>query len=132
MCNKELEQLDNKNLAYYETIERPFKHKFVALVINESYEEEGRTIYDSVRRSWCINIEEAKKAEFVLAEYKGIVVGIFRPIEWYRPEYNKKRWNFDGEKVTDKSITDLYLNKKLPISAKGPIRYSWNIESKNK
>lgn len=114
-----------------ESIEPPFKHDFIAINVNTTYNEDGRTLYDAVRRSWKLSIEEAKKAKFVFAEYKGIVRGIFKPIEWYRPEDNKERWNFDGEEVTDKSITDLYLNKQLPKREKGtanPIRYSCNMK----
>ena len=43
----------------------------------------------------------------------------------------KTDWAFEGEEITDKSITDLYLNKKLPERKKvsqNPIRYSWNIK----
>jgi hypothetical protein len=74
----------------------------------------------------------AEKADFVLAEYKGIVRGIFKPTRWYEVNDNGKTdWAFEGEEITDKSITDLYLNKKLPERKKGsqnPIRYSWNIK----
>lgn len=122
-----------------ESIAPPFQHNFIAININKAYNEKGRKLYDAVKRFWKLNIKEAEKTEFVFAEYKGIVRGIFKPIEWYRAEddkeYNeekdKGRWGFNGEKVTDKSITDLYLNKQLPKREKGtanPIRYSWNMK----
>ena len=114
-----------------EEIIPPFKHKFLAINVNKTYNEENRSLYDAVRKSWRLSVEESKKAEFVLAEYQGVVRGIFKPNEWYRPLDCQEKLNFIGEEVFDKSITDLYLNKKLPEREKGnqnPIRYSWNIK----
>ncbi|MBO5844707.1 MAG: hypothetical protein J6Q96_07550 [Bacteroidales bacterium] len=61
-----------------------------------------------------------------------INIGEDEVTRWYEVNDNGKTdWAFEGEEITDKSITDLYLNKKLPERKKGsqnPIRYSWNIK----
>lgn len=114
-----------------ESIEPPFKHDFIAINVNKTYKN-NIELYEATRSSWTLSIRNAEKSDFVLAEYKGIVRGIFKPTRWSEVNDNGKTdWAFEGEEITDKSITDLYLNKKLPERKKGsqnPIRYSWNIK----
>lgn len=74
---------------------------------------------------------KAEKADFVLAEYRGVVRAIFQPKQWLQDENRgDKRWGFEGDEVTDKTILDIYLNKEVP-KKKGtanPIRYFSKFE----
>ena len=75
--------------------------------------------------------------EYVLAEYRGIIVEVYEVIEvinnegsperWYKvPEY-KNRWGFHGRRAPD-HVRDYYLNKSISHHKKrgaaNPIRYS--------
>lgn len=103
-----------------------FKHKVMAININKTYKNTSKlhpNIYEAVRKSWRVNLGRAEQAELVLAEYKGVVRAIFRPQRWYSED--GKRYMFEGEKVEDKEIIDLYLNKtieRIPGSI-SPVRY---------
>lgn len=103
-----------------------FKHKVMAININKTYKSTSKphpNIYEAVRKSWRINLARAEQAELVLAEYKGVVRAVFRPWRWYSED--GKRYMFEGEKVEDKEIIDLYLNKtieRVPGSI-SPVRY---------
>lgn len=105
---------------------KEFKHKIMAINISKTYKinsERHPNLYEAVRKSWKINLNKAEQAELVLAEYKGVVRGVFRPIKWYSED--GKRYMFDGEEVYDKEILDLYLNKtieRLPGNM-SPVRY---------
>lgn len=105
---------------------KEFRHKIMAINISKTYKinsERHPNLYEAVRKSWKINLNKAEQAELVLAEYKGVVRGIFRPIKWYSED--GKRYMFDGEEVYDKEILDLYLNKtieRLPGNM-SPVRY---------
>lgn len=103
-----------------------FKHKVMAININKTYKsasEPHPNIYEAVRKSWRVNLARAEQAELVLAEYKGVVRAIFRPWRWYSED--GKRYMFEGEKVEDKEIIDLYLNKiiKRAPGNISPVRY---------
>lgn len=103
-----------------------FKHKVMAININKTYKsasEPHLNIYEAVRKSWRVNLARAEQAELVLAEYKGAVRAIFRPQRWYSE--GGKRYMFEGEKVEDKEIIDLYLNKiiKRAPGNISPVRY---------
>ncbi len=115
------------------------KHKVVMININRTMAEAQRSIYDSVRFAWKMNGEKAKQAEYVLAMEKGIIVGVFKPVEWhlarkqYFPEFTNhtnKRWGFIGEKA-EEEIYKMYIDKRLPEQfqrKKGeanPVRYSY-------
>lgn len=103
-----------------------FKHKVMAININKTHKsasEPHLNIYEAVRKSWRVNLARAEQAELVLAEYKGAVRAIFRPQRWYSE--GGKRYMFEGEKVEDKEIIDLYLNKiiKRAPGNISPVRY---------
>lgn len=115
--------------AFYSTEPiKTFRHKIMAININKTYKNDKLTeyhpnIYEAVRKSWKINLKKAEQADFVFAEYKGIVRAIFKPKEWYSKDGN--RYMFDGDKVDDKEILDLYLNKTIERKRgnMNPVRY---------
>lgn len=118
--------------AFYSTEPiKSFKHKVMAININKTYRSQNNkelfnihpNIYEAVRKSWKINLQKAEQADFVLAEYKGIVRAIFKADKWYSEDGN--RYMFDGHEVHDEEIDKLYLNKsieRLPGNI-NPIRY---------
>lgn len=129
---------------------KQFNHSVLLIKIKESTVNARDGVYNAVRWSWRIDRIKAKKYDYVLAVVNGIVEGIFTVKEWYPAtiEYLEKlpknenpfkskveandmsdgRSFFTGEQVTDKTITDLYLNKLVPkeyrkANTQSPIRY---------
>lgn len=106
------------------------KDKLIAITLNKSLE--GPSLYDRVRGNWNMSQKHASQADYVLAVYDGIIIGIFKPDTWEEvddPETQDKkrhRLRFTGKAVEDKKILDNYLYKKLPRKSKGnanPIKY---------
>lgn len=110
------------------------KHKLLLISINNTINY--KDTYEAVRLAWRIDPEEAKKADYILALNKGIIVGVFKAYSWKLatkknfPELKKgsnDRYGFEGEKA-EPEIENLYLHKRIPdniILRGNPIRYTW-------
>ena len=112
-------------------------HKLLCININGTYHSSA-DIYEITRKSWVLNPNRANQADYVVAEYRGIIRAIFEIDEkgWQRVECeenaeyfkgkSKTRYYFEGKEVFDKEIQEMYLNKRLPRKEKGqanPILY---------
>lgn len=113
-------ELDTSNL----------KDKLIAITLNQSLE--GPSLYERVRGNWNMSPKHAEQADYVLAVYDGVIIGVFKPEKWEEvedPETKDKkrhRVKFTGYEVEDPKILDLYLHKMLPRKSKGnanPIKY---------
>lgn len=112
------------------------KHNVIMITINRTIKKHN--IYDATRFAWKINVERAKKADYILSVEKGLIVGIFRVKEWklarrqYFPEFSNftnSRYGFIGIEA-DNDIRDMYLKKRIPdeFRKKGaafPIKYNY-------
>jgi len=107
-----------------------FEHRVLAININNTYNklsERHPNIYEATRKAWHVNVERARKVEYVLSEYKGVVRAIFKPNKWYLT--SPHRWAFEGVEITKENnpvVYNLYMHKKLPPKLKGvavPTRY---------
>ena len=124
-------------LTRYKAEIAELKHKFILININRTIND--RDIYDAVRFAWKLDVDRAKKAEYVLAIEKGIIVGIYKPLTWhlarkqYFPEFENhtnKRYGFIGEEVDD-DLQSMYLRKRIPEQyrkkgASNPVKYSYD------
>jgi hypothetical protein len=92
-------------------------------------------IYESVKQAWVIG-KRRDNIEFVLAEFKGIIVEVYEVIEvsvngqpekWYRVSGEKNRWGFHGRKAINE-IRSVYINKSIAHHKKkgaaNPVRYN--------
>ena len=111
---------------------KEIKHNLVIININKKYEKaKGKlSIYDAVKHCWNIKDEKTKELEYVLAEFRKVIVGVFKVHRWYQVDLVKggkteKRWAFDGEEA-ESEIQDLYFNKSIykKRGAQNPIRYN--------
>ena len=123
-------------LTTYGAEEVEFKHNVLFITINRSINE--TSVYEAVRYAWRINVERARKAEYVLAVEKGLIVGVFRATEWKTateknfPEketHNENRYGFIGEEAP-LEIQVIYLRKRIPDryrqqGAANPVKYSF-------
>jgi hypothetical protein len=124
-------------LTRYKAETAELKHKIVLININRTVND--RDTYDAVRFAWKLDVERAKKADYVLALEKGIIVGVFKPLQWhlarkqYFPEFENhtnKRYGFIGEEA-EKSVQQLYIRKRIPEEyrkkgASNPVKYTYN------
>ena len=106
-------------------------HEVVIININKSYERAmgSKSIYSVTKEAWVISESKRKTLEFALAEYRGIIIAVYKINDWYR--CNREglkfvRWGFNGCEA-DEKIKELYLNKSVAhVKKKGasnPIRY---------
>ena len=122
-------------IEQYEAKEVVFQHKVILITVNLSATE-ARNVYEAVRYAWKIDPRKAAKAELVLAVQRGIIIGVYKPLEWLpaTPEnfpgttVNRDgRWGFNGKEASD-DIARLYLRHRIPDSmrrrgAANPVRY---------
>lgn len=112
-------------------------HKLLCININGTYHPSA-DIYEITRRAWVLNPKRANQADYVVAEYKGVIRAIFEVDAkgWQRVESeenaeyfkgkSRARYYFEGKEVIDSEIQKMYLNKRLPKKEKGranPISY---------
>ena len=106
------------------------KDKLIAITLNQN--PEGASLYERVRGNWNMSPKHAEQADYVLAVYDGVIIGVFKPEKWEEVEdpatmdKNRHRLKFTGKEVEDQQILDRYLHKMLPRKSKGnanPIKY---------
>ncbi|MCQ2246644.1 MAG: endonuclease [Bacteroidaceae bacterium] len=110
-------------------IEVDEKDSIIFININRSYgtnakdEYKRPSLYEATRKSWVLKPERANKANLVLAVYRGVVRGVFKPTsKWYNAEEEgySNRYMIDAVEVTDspylnKSVVDLFTQSQNPI-----------------
>ena len=123
-------------VSKYSAEEANFQHKIIMININRSIAE--KSIYDATSFCWKIDTDRAKKADYVLAVERGIIVGVFVANECKKAskehfpefgEYTNGRYGFIGSEANDE-IKNLYLKKRMPdkYRKKGsanPIKYNY-------
>ena len=97
--------------------------------------DEGRTVYDAVRYAWKVRLASVTPRKLVLANYRGKVIGAFRPHRWLEAtEENFPMWHtiegrygFEGEEA-EESVKHQYVGKLVPEryrrqGAANPVKY---------
>jgi hypothetical protein len=117
---------------------QPFEpqEKLILISIARTYDDPGRSVYDAVRGFWRLDVDRARQYRLVLAHRQGIVVGAFRPREWWPgtrdhfpqlAEDEPGRFGFVGEPA-DAKTASLYVGRRVPDQyrakwAANPVRY---------
>ena len=103
-------------------------------------------LYDITRGYWKINIENAKKVDFVLSVYEGMILEVYEVMEWLPAlstfttrqddldkDSLKKRYEFIG-RIADDKIRSKYVNKSVSDYFKkgeqNSIKYFWGKKEK--
>lgn len=112
--------------------------KLLLVCVNKSYQSIGA--YHAARYSWQINPERSEQAAYVIAVFRGAIVGVFEADKWLPAKASNfpdlppghgnwhkqwKRFGFVGHPAP-KNIEQLYLDKHVPkdLGFRGnPIRY---------
>ncbi len=108
-------------------------HRLIIININKRYADtkSNMSVYEATKQAWVISEKRLSKIEYALAEFQGIIIGVFKVREWYKviTNNNKRnnRWGFNGEEA-EIDIKSLYLNKSIAhVKKKGainPIRFN--------
>lgn len=112
--------------------------KLLLVCVNRTYETIGA--YHAARYSWSIRPEKAQDAAYVMAVFRGRIVGVFEVEKWLPAnavnfpdlppghgnwDMQKKRFGFVGHPAPE-DIEQLYLDKSVPEEwgfGGNPIRY---------
>ena len=111
----------------------------VIININGQYNRAmgSKGIYNATKQTWRIAAWRRKKIKYVLSEYRGLIIEVFKVKDWYQNErpygMNTKKagqyymgWGFNGH-IAEKCVRDMYINKSIAhIKVKGranPLTY---------
>jgi len=109
----------------------------VIININKTYKRGlgMDAVYNATKESWVIAISRinSKSLKYVLSEYKGLIVEVYRVIEWYPVDSVNRsgkptiRWGFKGE-VAEEDMRGKYINRSVAHLKKqgtsNPIRFN--------
>ncbi|WP_290699374.1 hypothetical protein [Lacinutrix sp.] len=104
----------------------------VIININKTYDRGSgeNAIYQATKEIWDITEYRRNRIEFVLSEYKGLIVEVFKVESWYSKErgYNKGAkkygktylgYGFEGT-IAEQNIKEKYINKTIsPFKKRG-------------
>lgn len=126
---EELKKEDIKHNILIININKTFDNKRKRKNENPIYERPN--IYEATRGWWVLDKNRVTNTDYVLAEYKGVVRAVFKPLRWLQDIENRgdRRWGFEGYEVNDEEILNIYMNKEVPKiqGMANPIRYFDNI-----
>jgi hypothetical protein len=110
-----------------------FGHDLMLITVNRTVSE--RSMYEATRFAWKVNPENARRAKYVLAVNRGLIVGAYERCNWMEatasnfPDHGDDpgRWGFEGHDATY-DIQRLYVGKRVPDEyrkpgAANPFRY---------
>ena len=136
----ELNSRYNKELL----LESDITENVMLIRINKAYHY-GMTpfeIYDNTRCCWKVNKDQADKVEYALSVYDGMVLEVFKIVEWLPahstlknettleaiPERDEGRYEFVGN-IAEDEIRKKYVGKMVteifPHGNQNPIKYVW-------
>ena len=105
----------------------------IIININRKYKDtksKSITVYNATKQAWVIDEKRLKSIKYALAEFQGIIIGVFEVKKWYEirseEDKRKQRWGFDGIEAAEE-IKNKYLNKSIAKykkkGAANPIRF---------
>lgn len=134
---------DNK-LNKIELINSPIfssqNHNLMLVKINQLYHDNmsEEELYNAVRGIWRADIDKAVNIDYVLGLYKGEVVAVFKPNNWFKVKDNPKEmpphavlngktnerifFTCDNHNI---DCNNPYLGEKYYSSTQNPVTYIW-------
>ena len=121
--------------------EEDIEDNIILIRINKRYRNDmsPQELYDATRGYWRLNVENAKKADYALSVYEGMVLEVYEIAEWLpalstfmdrpgkpNPENMKGRYEFVGRIAEDnirKQFTDKSVKECFPQGNSNPIKY---------
>ena len=102
-----------RDLSYDEYDEPSFK--YIIIKINcRVLEERNNDIYETVRRSWKVNLDKVQKYKYCFAVLNGVVRNVYMISEWKPSTFpNNERFEFTGLEAPEE-IKKCFVNKRIP------------------
>jgi hypothetical protein len=105
----------------------------VIININRKYKEtknKAISVYEATKEAWVIGSQKRNEVRYALAEFQGIIIGVFEILHWYpiqtNNNTNNNRWGFEGIDASE-NIKSKYLNTSIMHAKKrgaaNPIRF---------
>ena len=105
----------------------------VIININKKYKEtknKAISVYQATKEAWVIGDQKRNTVKYALAEFQGIIIGVFEILYWYPIQTdnntNNNRWGFEGVEASE-NIKSKYLNTSIMHAKKrgaaNPIRF---------
>ena len=98
-----------KIVENYEVINEIPEKCLIIKLRQETVEKKG--LYDAVRASWNLNVENARKADYIIASVNTIVKEVYKNITWERADDG--RYQFTAW-VAEDEIREKYIYKRIP------------------
>jgi len=104
----------------------PEQEKLLLVCVNKTYKK--MDTYHAARYSWPVKPEKARQVKYVMAVFRGVIVGVYEADDWLpakevhfsdlpREDCNwhkqEKRFGFVG-RPAPKEIEQLYCEKRVP------------------
>ncbi len=125
--------------------EADIKHNVLMIRINQLYRNgmSKLELYEATRGYWVVDLKQAEKVELVFSVYDGMVVEVYRPVQWFpglstfttrkdkvEPDRVKPRYEFVGNIAEE--VRNLYVGKSVaglfPRGNQNPVKYIWKDE----
>lgn len=134
-----VEEIERFYGAEYLT-EKDIFHNLLVIKINSLYDYNmaDREIMDCARGHWRINVENAKNMDYLVAVYRGQVVGVYENMQWYSsgiatefyPQLSEENLKLTNRKycTCNPAIKAKYINKNISTVVKdtqNPVSYIW-------
>ena len=118
------------------------KHNLMLIRINRVYRNDMTPyeLYEGTRGCWKLSLDSAEKVDYVLSVYDGMVVEVYKPVQWFeglttfttkdddKSQWTQPRYEFVG-RIADPKIRKKYVGKSVAEYFKkgdqNPIRYVW-------
>jgi hypothetical protein len=105
----------------------------VIININRKYKDtknKAISVFEATKEAWVIGEKKRNEVKYALAEFQGIIIGVFEITEWYPIQtdnnVNNNRWGFNGKDASE-DIKNKYFNKSIMFAkrrgAANPIRF---------
>lgn len=117
---------------------RTMDNNCVIININKTYKRAAGSdaIYQATKETWTMDRKKLKDIAYVLSEYKGLIVEVFKVCEWYEKErgygpraekfgQTRNGFGFDGF-VAEKKERDKYIGKSIAyLKKRGQANSFW-------
>lgn len=113
----------NTEIRDFCVFENKGNEKIIGFNITRSYlQHERPSIYECTRKYWRLDVKRAQNAGLAFGICSGIIIGVFKPLRWYKSEEYPGRWEFDGEEIEDSPYLNMDISTMIG-KRQNPVMY---------
>ena len=94
-------------------------HKLLYIKTGKDAIKAKGSLYEAVRRSWRLKVENAEQADYVIAVVEQVCQGVFKPTRWKRSVDRDDRYEFEGHEIFGE-VAAIYVDKLIPEDKRKP------------